>query len=98
MDNNVEILSNIVSFLVVAIIFLLAIAIIFAFALKKYNVKSNKLKFYGLFLEMDNPSIIAFSAVSLNYIFLIWCTTTFSGLNYIYINYFYFYFSGGFKY
>lgn len=85
MDNNVEILSNIVSFLVVAIIFLLAIAIIFAFALKKYNVKSNKLKFYGLFLEMDNPSIIAFSAVSLNYIFLIWCTTTFSGLNYIYI-------------
>ena len=85
MDKSVEILSNIVSFLVVAIIFLMAIAIIFRLTLKHYNVKSNKLKFYGLFLEMDNSSIIAFSAVSLNYIFLIWCTTTFSGLNYIYI-------------
>ena len=85
MDKNVEILSNIISFLVVAIIFLTAIVIIFALTLKKYNVKSNKLKFYGLFLEMDNPSIIAFSAISLNYIFLIWCTTTFSSLNYIYV-------------
>lgn len=85
MDKNVEILSNIVSFLVVAIIFLTAIAIIFALTLKKYNVKSNKLKFYGLFLEMDNASIIAFSSISLNYIFLIWCTTTFSSLNYIYV-------------
>ncbi len=85
MDKNVEILSNIVSFLVVAIIFLVALAIIFRITLKKYNVKSNKLKFYGLFLEMDNASIISFSAVSLNYIFLIWCTTTFSGLNLIYV-------------
>ena len=72
MDKSVEILSNIVSFLVVAIIFLMAIAIIFRLTLKHYNVKSNKLKFYGLFLEMDNSSIIAFSAVSLNYIFLIY--------------------------
>lgn len=85
MDKNVEILSNIVSFLVVAIIFLLAIAIIFRLTLKHYNVNSNKLKFYGLFLEMNNASIISFSAISLNYIFLIWCTTTFSGLNYIYV-------------
>lgn len=85
MDKNVEILSNIVSFLVVAIIFLIAIAIIFRVTLKKYNVKSNKLKFYGLFLEMDNSSIVAFSSISLNYIFLIWCTTTFTSLNYIYI-------------
>ena len=61
-DGNVDIiLSNIVSFLVVAIIILIAIAIIFRVTLKKYNVKSNKLKFYGLFLEMDNSSIVAFS-------------------------------------
>ena len=85
MDKNVEILSNIISFLVVAIVFLIAIALIFRLTLKHYNVKSNKLKFYGLFLEMDNASIISFSSVSLNYIFLIWCTTTFSGLNYIYV-------------
>lgn len=85
MDKNVEILSNIVLFFVVAIIFLVVIAVIFRITLKKYNVNSNKLKFYGLFLEMDNVSIISFSAVSLNYIFLIWCTTTFTGLNYVYV-------------
>ena len=34
---------------------------------------------------MDNRSILAFSLVTLNYIFLIWCTATFTGINYIYI-------------
>ena len=85
MDKNIDILSNIILFGIVALIFLIVIAIIFRITLKKYNVKSNKLKFYGLFLEMDNRSIIAFSAITLNYIFLIWCTTTFTGLNYIYV-------------
>lgn len=34
---------------------------------------------------MDNRGILAFSAISLNFIFLVWCTTTFTGLNYIYV-------------
>ena len=33
---------------------------------------------------MDNKSILAFSCVTLNYIFLIWCTATFSGMNLVY--------------
>ncbi len=80
-----EILSNIISFLLVALIFLGVLAITFKITLKNYNVKTSKLKFYGLFLGMDNKSIMAFGCITLNYIFLIWCTATFSGINVIYI-------------
>ena len=80
-----EILSNVINFLIVALIFLGVLAITFKITLKNYNVKTSKLKFYGLFLGMDNKSILAFSCITLNYIFLIWCTATFSGINLVYI-------------
>lgn len=79
------VLGNIINFLFVALIFLAVLAITFKITLKNYNVKTSKLKFYGLFLGMDNKSVLAFSCVTLNYIFLIWCTATFSGINIIYI-------------
>jgi len=79
------ILENIINFLFVALIFLGVLAVTFKITLKNYNVKTSKLKFYGLFLGMDNKSVLAFSLVTLNYIFLIWCTATFSGINIVYI-------------
>lgn len=79
------ILGNIVDFLFVALVFICVLAVTFKITLKNYNVKTGKLKFYGLFLGMDNRSILAFSCVTLNYIFLIWCTATFSGMNLVYI-------------
>lgn len=85
MDKNIDILGNIINFLIVALIFLGVLGITFKITLKNYNVKTSKIKFYGLFLGMDNKSILAFSLVTLNYIFLIWCTATFTGINYIYI-------------
>ena len=33
---------------------------------------------------MNNNSILAFSLITLNYLFLIWCTATFSGMNIVY--------------
>lgn len=85
MDKNIDILGNIVNFLLVALIFLGVLAITFKITLKNYNVKTSKIKFYGLFLGMNNRSILAFSFITLNYIFMIWATATFSGINYIYI-------------
>lgn len=79
------IFGNIVDFLLVALIFLGVLAIIFKITLKNYNVKTSKIKFYGLFLGMDNSSILAFSCITLNYIFLIWCTATFSSINVVYV-------------
>ena len=84
MDVN-EILENIINFLFVALIFLGILAVTFKITLKNYNVKTSKLKFYGLFLGMNNKSVLAFSCITLNYIFLIWCTATFSGMNLMYI-------------
>lgn len=81
MDKSLDILVNIANFLVVALLFLLVLWIVFRITLKNYNVKTSKIKFYGLFLGMDNRSMLAFSMITLNYIFLIWCTATFGGLN-----------------
>ena len=85
MDTNIDILGNIVNFLVVALVFLGVLAITFKITLKNYNVKTSKIKFYGLFLGMNNRSILAFSMITLNYIFMIWAAATFSGINLIYI-------------
>ena len=85
MDKSIDILGNIVNFLLVALIFLAVLAITFKITLKNYNVKTSKIKFYGLFLGMNNRSILAFSFITLNYIFMIWATATFSGINYIYV-------------
>ena len=85
MNENLSVLGDIVNYILVSIIFIVVLAIIFKITLKNYNVKTKKIKFYGLFLGMDNRSILAFSLITLNYIFLIWCTATFSGLNIYYV-------------
>lgn len=85
MEKGLDILGNIINFLLVALIFILVLGLLFKVTLKKYNVKTSKIKFYGLFLGMNNKAIFAFSLITLNYIFLIWCTATFSGLNIIYV-------------
>ena len=85
MDDNITLLSNMINFLVVGIVFILVLAIVFRISLKNYNVKTSKIKFYGLFLGMDNRGVLAFSLITLNYIFLIWCTATFTGLNIYYV-------------
>ena len=84
MGKGLDILGNIVNFMLVALIFLAVLGITFKMTLKNFNVKNNKIKFYGLFLGMNNRSILAFSMVTLNYIFLIWCTATFGGFNVYY--------------
>ena len=83
--NDGTIFGNMFDFLLVALIFLGVLGVTFRITLKKYNVKTSKIKFYGLFLGMNNSSILGFSCITLNYIFLIWCTATFSGLNVVYV-------------
>ena len=85
MNDSITILGNMINFLLVGIVFIIVLSLIFKFTLKNYNVKTSKIKFYGLFLGMDNRSVLAFSLVTLNYIFLIWCTATFTGLNPYYV-------------
>ena len=85
MGKYLDVLGNMANFLLVAVIFLIVLYVTFRITLKNYDVKTGKIKFYGLFLGMDNRSILAFSMITLNYIFLIWCVATFSGLNVFYV-------------
>ena len=85
MEKYVNTIGNLALFLVVAIIFLVILAIIFAIFLKNFKVDENKIKLYGLFLNMDNRSLIAFSALSINYLFLVWCMVCFDNINVIYV-------------
>lgn len=84
MENN-EIIYHLVSFAIVGIIFMIALAITFKILLKQYSVDNAKIKFYGLFLGLNNKQILAFSMTSLNYIFLVYNLLTFNNLNIILI-------------
>ena len=86
MKNN-EILYNIISFLIVGLIFMGVLAITFKILLKKYSVDNAKIKFYGLFLGLNNKQILSFSMISLNYIFLVYNLLTFSKINVILVTF-----------
>jgi len=86
MDYN-NILYTLISFLIVGIIFMITLSITFKVLLKKYSVDNTKIKFYGLFLGMNNKQILSFSMISLNYIFLVYCLLSLSEINIIYITF-----------
>ena len=82
---NSEIIYNLISFLIVGLIFMTALAITFKILLKQYSVDNGKIKFYGLFLGLNNKQILSFSMISLNYIFLVYNLLTFNEVNIILI-------------
>lgn len=84
LDSN-DMLYTLISFLVVGIIFLSGVAVVFKILLKKYSVDNAKIKFYGLFLGLNNKQILSFSMISLNYLFLVYNLLTFSKVNLIVI-------------
>ena len=84
MEKYMNIIYGISNFAMVGIIFLVVLVVFTKLTLKKYQVNSSKIKFYGLFLGMDNRSVLAFSLVSVAYIFLVWCIATFQEMNFIY--------------
>ena len=82
---NSEIIYNLISFLIVGLIFMTALAVSFKILLKQYSVDNGKIKFYGLFLGLNNKQILSFSMISLNYIFLVYNLLTFNEVNIILI-------------
>lgn len=83
--NYSEIVYTLVNFLIVGLIFMITLAITFKILLKKYSLDNKKIKFYGLFLGMNNRQILSFSMTSLNYIFLVYCLLSLSKLSIVYI-------------
>lgn len=80
-----EIKSELVGFFAVAVVFLIIIAIVFKIFCRKFSFKDKNVEFYGLLLNLNTTSLISMAALTINYLFLVWCTISFKGLNIIYI-------------
>lgn len=83
---DISIFNGLVNFLVVSVIFLIVIFISFIIFCKKFKFDKKNIKLYGLFLQLNNTSLIAISVNTINYLFLVWVTLNFEGLNIIYIS------------
>lgn len=79
-----EIIKGLVNFTAVSIVFLVVLIIIFSIFVKKFKFNKKNIEIYGLFLNLDTVSLISISALTINYLFLVWCTLSFRGLNIIY--------------
>ena len=86
MKNN-EIINGLINFGAVAVIFLITVAIIFNIFCKKFKFDKKNIELYGLLLNLDTPSLISISTLTVNYLFIVWCTINFKGLNVIYISF-----------
>ena len=82
MNENMTIIYNLVGFTIVSIVFLIILAITLKMLSKKFSIE--KIKLYGIFFNMNNSTIISFSLISINYLFLVWCLINFQ-MNYIYL-------------
>ena len=79
------IMSNLIDFSIIAIVFLIGITIIFTIFCKKFKFNSKNVEVYGLLLNLNTTSLISMAALTINYLFIVWCTFSFEGLNVIYI-------------
>ena len=78
-----EIFSELIIFFVVAILFLLGVAIIFKIFCKNFKFNSKNVELYGLLLNLNTTSLISMASITINYLFLVWCTISFKGINII---------------
>lgn len=79
-----NIISELITFSIVGIIFLIGLAIIFAIFCKKFKFNSKNVEIYGLLLNLNTTSLISMASLTINYLFLVWCTISFKGINIIY--------------
>lgn len=82
---NEEIIKDLIDFFVVAVIFLMAIAVIFKIFCRKFKFDDKNVEIYGLLLNLNTTSLISIATITINYLFLVWWLITFKGLNVIYV-------------
>ena len=80
-----DIQNELYYFLGTAIIFLIAVTIIFRIYCKKFKSNNNKIELYGLLLNLNTPALISISAMTIYYLFVVFCTISFHGMNIIYL-------------
>ncbi|MEE3342531.1 MAG: hypothetical protein VZS44_00360 [Bacilli bacterium] len=81
---NNQIMGNLLNFFAVAVVFLVILVVFFGIYSKKFKITERNASIYGLFLDLDNRSLIAIASLTINYLFLVWCSFSFTDLNIIY--------------
>jgi len=83
--SNIDTIYGLINFLLVAILFFIILSIFLKIFLKKFKVDNKKIQIYGVFLALDNREIISLSAITINYLYLVWYMVSFYELNIIYV-------------
>lgn len=63
---------NFFDFILVFTLVILVMEVVFGIVIKKFEFKEDKIGFYGIFMQLDNRGIIALSAATTKYIFILW--------------------------
>ena len=79
------IISDLIYFFVVAVIFLTVIAVAFAIFCKHFKFNDKNVEIYGLLLNLNTTSLVSIATITINYLFLVWWMISFNGANIIYI-------------
>ena len=82
---NNQIMGNLLNFFAVAVVFLIILLVFFGIYAKKFKITDKNASIYGLFLDLDTRSLIAIASLTINYLFLVWCSFSFTDLNIIYV-------------
>ena len=80
-----EIITELIYFFIVAVIFLIVIAVSFRIFCKHFKFNDKNVEIYGLLLNLDTPSLISIATITINYLFLVWWLISFKGVNVIYL-------------
>ena len=82
---NEEIITDLIYFFIVAVTFLLTIAISFRIFCKRFRFNDKNVEIYGLLLNLSTTSLISIATITINYLFLVCWLISFKGLNVIYV-------------
>ena len=80
-----EIISDLIFFFVVAVIFLVVLAVSFMIFCKKFKFNDKNVEIYGLLLNLNTTSLVSIATSTINYLFLVFWMLGFKGANVIYV-------------
>ena len=69
-----------------SLLFLITVAIVFTIICKKYKFNNKNAEIYGLLLNLNNTDLISISAMTIYYLFIVFCTISFRSMNMIYLS------------
>ena len=81
-----DIRTELIYFFGAAVLFIIILAIVFRIFCKKFKFDSANVKFYGMLLNLNTSSLISISAMTIQYLFIVWCTISFREMNIIYLS------------